>query len=172
MFNVRLSDALAYYAWAGLRLPSEAEWEWAARGDDPARIFPWGPTLPLDGTRVANFADRTARRLAPEGFGVCTPEYDDGAFWPTPVGAFPAGASWVGCLDLCGNMWEWTSDRWRLYPGAAPAAALVPPGEAVQAVRGGSWDNPVRFVHSTHRGASPPSRRATYLGFRVARDGR
>jgi len=172
VFNVRLSDAMAYCAWAGLRLPSEAEWEWAARGDDPSRIFPWGPALPLDGTRVANFADRTAERLAPEGFGVCTPEYDDGAFWPTPVGSFPAGASWVGCLDLCGNMWEWTSDRWRHYPGAAPASALVPPGEVVQAVRGGSWDNPVRFVHSTHRGASPPSRRATYLGFRVARDGR
>lgn len=166
VFNVRLGDALAYCHWAGLRLPSEAEWEWAARGEDPARMFPWGPSLPVDGTRVANIADRTAQRLAPAGFGLCTPEYDDGAFWPTPVGSFPAGASWVGCLDLSGNVWEWTSDPWRHYP------RTTPPGDPVQAVRGGSWDNPVRFVHSTHRGASPPSTRAAYLGFRVARDAR
>lgn len=166
VFNVRLADALAYCEWAGLRLPSEAEWEWAAKGDDPRRIYPWGPALPLDGTRVANIADRTAQRLAPEGFGLCTPEYDDGAFWPTPVGTYPAGASWAGCLDLSGNVWEWTSDRWRFYPDR-PA-----PGDPVQAVRGGSWDNPVRFVQCTHRGASPPSTRAAYLGFRVAHDAR
>jgi serine/threonine-protein kinase len=125
-------EARDYCAWAGGRLPTEAEWEWAARGPD-GRPFPWGTTPP--NPRQANLRD-----------GGQVDRWESTA----PVGSFPAGASPFGVEDLIGNVWEWVSDYLGPYePGAKVdpkgRAEGLPEREAGQGVlrvmRGGGWNS-------------------------------
>lgn len=137
-----------YCAWAGRRLPSEAEWEKAARGTD-GRMFPWGNSPA--GIRLANF----------ENFVGDTDE----------AGSYPAGASPYGVLDMAGNVSEWVKD-WYVNSAYSESRYKNPTGPVsgeFRLIRGGSWFNPARSIRSSARLWNYPDLQSDTLGFRCAK---
>ncbi|PMR62592.1 ergothioneine biosynthesis protein EgtB [Verrucosispora sp. ts21] len=153
--HVCYHEAQAYASWAGKRLPTEAEWEKAARWDPAtgrSRRYPWGDDDPT--SAHANLGQRH--------------------LWPAPVGAYPAGASPLGVHQLIGDVWEWTSSTFRGYPGfvAFPYREYseVFFGDDHQVLRGGSFGTDRAACRGTFRNWDYPIRRQIFSGFRCARD--
>jgi formylglycine-generating enzyme required for sulfatase activity len=148
--TVPMPDAIAHCEARGARLPTEAEWEYAARGPS-AWTFPWGNDF--NGLNVVYVGSSGGESAA--------------------VGSRPGGASWVGAVDLSGNLWEWTSTIYGYdYPyvsddGREDLSNLNMP----RAIRGGSWSNESVWMRGSVRKAKHPTvEYYVYVGFRCARD--
>ena len=147
---IKWEDARAYCEWVGRRLPTEAEWEKAARGTD-ARAYPWGEKISCDYTN-ANYPGCPGEAL--------------------PVGSKPAGASPYGALDMSGNVAEWVADWYNQnYYEISPKTNPQGPERGEKRVfRGGSWDNTESKLTTTYRAKESPGGRDAHVGFRCVMD--
>jgi eukaryotic-like serine/threonine-protein kinase len=155
--DVTWEDASIYANWASKRLPTEEEWEFAARGPE-GRIYPWGNEWKDGAANISAIAGEKRQIL--------------------PAGQFPAGASPFGILDLSGNLWEWTSSDYKEYPGGTKIS--IPEGYSnLKVIRGGSYESEIRYATATLRVGWPATRinwpggtepKYEGTGFRCAQD--
>ncbi len=150
--DVSFDDAAAYCAFVGRRLPTEQEWEKAARGVD-ARTFPWGSEFSCLRGNFGNFG----------GDGRCAEDGAPGT--PVAVGSFGSGASPYGALDMAGNVWEWVEGR---YGYVADRGGTSPVTE-LRVIRGGGCCSILGLPRVSNRLALPRSYRDVDIGFRCAR---
>jgi formylglycine-generating enzyme required for sulfatase activity len=156
--NVSWYAAVAYCQSNHMRLPTEAEWEYAARGGSRGKAFPWGDQLP----------DRSRANYSESGFGAAV-----------AVGSYPANG--YGIYDVAGNVWEYLSDEWQNYPASTEMQVdPVAGGDRFAAtdsylkvttrrvIRGGSWGGSAINMRVTYRDSHPPNGAGDHVGFRCA----
>lgn len=152
--NVSYYEADAYSRWLGKRIPSEAEWEKAASWNEDEQKknpYPWGDDIPT--TKHANLLESY--------------------IWgPSDVGSFPDGRSHYGCYHMIGDVWEWTSSEYTLYPGFRPKFSEYTDKWAInqKVLRGGCFATPVHQIRNSYRNYFKPHERILFSGFRCAID--
>lgn len=151
VIHVSWFEAMAYAKWSRARLPTEAEWEYAAR-EMAARIYPWGPEVG-EGQRQLNASGNDFNHV-------------------TPVGLYPHGATPEGALDMAGNVWEWCFDPWEKdFYGKSPRENPVPETDDAEGcsrvLRGGSWNLDTMYCRAACRYYSGPDYRDLFIGFRL-----
>jgi len=158
VINVSWTDSRDYCAWAGAILPTEAQWEYAARGPE-RRLYPWGDNFDLV---VANFCDTNCP------FGWKQDALNDGHEDTAPVGSFMLWDSWVGAYDMAGNVWEWVADWSADYPAESQNDPTGPVSGNERVLRGGSWGSNTWFLRAAGRSSNTPDTRNGNIGFRCA----
>jgi formylglycine-generating enzyme required for sulfatase activity len=153
--NVSWYAAVAYCQWMKKRLPTEAEWEYAARGGLKDKMFPWGDEP----------ADKTRANYGQSGIG-----------GTTPVASYPANGS--GLFDMAGNVWEYLADEWRAYPSSTQVNPVAGGNLFLdnsfygvttrRVIRGGSWGGSPINLRVTYRDSHPPENAKDFVGFRCA----
>lgn len=155
--NLTWNDAAAYAEWAGKRLPSEEEWEKAARGNSRSD-YPWGGSWRDSSANWGDFDPRTRTMGAKDRFEKAS-----------PAGALSSDRSFCGALDMGGNVMEWTADWYQAYPGSRASDPYF--GRNLRVTRGGSWeDSQPGDLRVTRRRGLRPHQTSAAVGFRTVAD--